>query len=111
MVAPIGHFGEDYNPFKRCLTMMANKNQPLLRAVARELADILADALVNDLRTDILRRLPAEPIARTESQGRSHNTQDLGVLSVKKVEARTLWTLKDLALDSGIKVSTWRRGS
>lgn len=77
--------------------------------MARELADILAEALVNDLRSDILKRLSAEPIARGMSRGRSDDTQDLGVLPSRKAEPRSLWTLRDLAQDSSIKVSTWRR--
>lgn len=89
--------------------MPANENHPHLRALARELADIPAEALVNDLRSDILKRLPAEPVARTVSQGRSGDTQDLGDLPSLKAEPRSLWTLRDLAQDSSIKVSTWRR--
>jgi excisionase family DNA binding protein len=85
--------------------MLANENKPLLRAMARELADILADALIKDLRADILKRLPPEPIAETGSQSSSIHLQ----IKEQSAEPRTLWTLRDLAQDSGIKVSTWRR--
>ncbi len=85
--------------------MPANENHPQLRALAQELADILAEALVNNLKADILKRYPAEPIAKTEPQGSSIHPKD----KKQPTEPRSLWTLRDLAQDSSIKVSTWRR--
>jgi len=56
--------------------MLTNENHPLLRAMARELANILADALVNDLRADILKRLPSEPGAWTVSPDSAIHSQN-----------------------------------
>ena len=89
--------------------MQFNEKQPILRALARELADILADTLVTDLRAEMLKRLPLEPLAKSGYQNAvCPEAPDLGK-PVRPTVPRTLWTLKDLALDSGTKVSTWRR--
>ena len=89
--------------------MLSNEKQPILRALAHELADILADALVADLRADIMKRLPLQPLTKTGYQNAAFSEAPDLEKPVRPASPRTLWTLKELALDSGIKVSTWRR--
>ena len=97
--------------------LLSDEKKPILRALSRELADFLADVLVEDLKGEILKRLPFGPLVKTGYQDATLQSQngkspadapDHGT-PIRSTAPRTLWTLKDLALDSGTKVSTWRR--
>ena len=89
--------------------MRSNEQHSHLAALARDLAAIVADALIQDVRTGLLNLVQAEHHDVPQSQmNRLEGAPDL-TPSVLSSAPRTLWTLKELALDSGIKVSTWRR--
>jgi excisionase family DNA binding protein len=89
--------------------MQSNEQHSHLAGLARDLAAILADALVKDVRTELLPLIQSEHHDVSLSHMNSlEGATDLTTSSLLAAP-RTLWTLKELALDSRIKVSTWRR--
>ena len=89
--------------------MLSIEKESNLAGLAREIAAILADTLVNDFRTGLMNLVQTKHQYVPQSQmNRLDGATDL-TTSLLSAAPRTLWTLKELALDSGIKVATWRR--
>ncbi len=89
--------------------MLSNEKHPHLVGLAHEIAAILADILIKDVRTELTnlaqRAHQGTPLRHCEQ---SDGSPELRAHTLSGAP-RTLWSLKELALDSGIKVSTWRR--
>jgi hypothetical protein len=81
--------------------MCQNKNQEnLFNDLAKQFSGILADALLDRLKPEIQKLINHQPfVPQPTPQLNKPGSSD---------KSKTLWTINDLAADSGLSPATWR---